>query len=486
MKRIYLALLCLVAGVAAALGWGVMQARATHLAMAWSTQGEYTNAYFGSYVSEAGDINQDGYADILVSAVGIGRTYAFYGSADGLSLAPDWITIGENSADNYGQSLRAAGDVNGDGYDDVIVGARDYNSGGGKAYLFYGGAVGLDLTPDLAFTGPQAIGNYGYSVGTIGDVNDDGFADVAIGAPSYTADQTWEGLVYVHMGSDQGLVVTPTLILEGDAIYSRFGCDIKPAGDVNDDGYDDFIVGAFQHGYPNSVGAAFVFYGSETGVVTDTFWMATSDQHDSRFGQIVNGAGDVNNDGFDDVLVGANSYDIISGTQVLTDAGKAYLYFGSPSGPSATPDWVFNTDLPYTVLGGSIGGLSDINQDGYDDFFVSGVAYDGILENAGRVYIFLGSASGPSQVPDLILDGDQEEAYFGSGAALGGDVDGDGFGDFFIGAYHYDLVDVNEGRVFGLPIEAGGLNPDPFWQTSPSDWEQSGGDYMLYLPMTVK
>jgi hypothetical protein len=220
-----------------------------------------------------------------------------------------------------------AGDVNGDGYDDVIIGAPWYSNGQsneGAAAVYHGSATGLSSVPNWGDEGDQNTALFGTSVGTAGDVNGDGYADVIVGASWYDNGQTNEGAAAVYYGSAAGLSLVPSWLGEGNQEAAVFGAAVGTAGDVNGDGYDDVIVGAplYTNGQTNE-GAAFVYYGSAAGLSPIAAWLGESDQEEADFGKSVGTAGDVNGDGYADVIVGAYSYD-----HGQTDEGAAVVYHG--------------------------------------------------------------------------------------------------------------------------------------------------------------
>jgi len=183
----------------------------------------------------------------------------------------------------------------------------------------------LLTSPSWTAYGNQAGAYFGVSVGTAGDVNGDGFDDVIVGAYYYDNSHTDEGAAFVYYGSGTGPSPNPDWTAYGNKPGARFGSSVGTAGDVNNDGYDDVIVGAYTYdnGEPNE-GRAFVYHGSNTGLSATANWTAESDQVNAYFGVSVGTAGDVNNDGFDDVIVGANAYD---NGQVYE--GAAFVFYGT-------------------------------------------------------------------------------------------------------------------------------------------------------------
>jgi hypothetical protein len=155
-----------------------------------------------------------------------------------------------------GFSVATAGDVNGDDYDDVIIGDFGYDGNTGRIYVFAGGPRGLSATPIFTATGEGQGSYFGRSVATAGDVNRDGHADIIIGAFGYGRNT---GRVYIYAGSSSGLSATPIFTATGEGIESYFGKSVGTAGDVNEDGYADVIVGAYWH--DNAAGRVYVYPG---------------------------------------------------------------------------------------------------------------------------------------------------------------------------------------------------------------------------------
>ncbi len=316
----------------------------------------------------------------------------------------------QNDPDEYyfGCSVSNAGDVNGDGFDDLIVGALDEKNFTGRVYLFYGGEV-IDDIPDLIMSGEASNHYFGRSVTNAGDLNDDGFDDVAIGADGGSK-------VYVYFGGTN-MDNVADLILAGENKGDYFGLDIAGAGDVNNDSIPDLLVAAF--GFNNSMGRVYLFQGgSNMDSIPEVIF--TGETTGSRFGSSVSTAGDVNNDGFDDVLIGANLYN--------SGYGRAYLFLGGAT-MNNTADLIFTGNAAVSYLG-SVCNAGDLNHDGFSDFMIG--AY-GFNSNTGKVDIFFGS-SPLNNIADLTLSGQHADDRFGSKLQNAGDVNGDGFNELLIGA----------------------------------------------------
>jgi hypothetical protein len=384
---------------------------------------------------------------------------------DPLASRRPWVAEGNQDLASFGASVASAGDVNGDGYADVIVGAPSFDDDEvpleGAAFVYQGSAAGLNRTPAWVVQGDRfgVFGvNLGAAVGTAGDVNRDGYSDVIVGAYGYSEiGQSLEGLALVYHGSSSGLSSTPAWKAEGDEEWAFFGISVGTAGDVNGDGYSDVIVGAsgLDDGQGNE-GAAFVYHGSADGLKARPDWKAESDQVSAYFGGSVGTAGDVNGDGYSDVIVGAEWFD-----NGQSNEGAAFVYQGSAHGLSATPDWTAESDQADSDFGISVGTAGDVNGDGHADVIVGAPSYATDQDGEGRALVFHGSGAGLSEAPDWIVDGNRPFAGLGISAATAGDVNGDGYADAIVGAsyFNHDLVD--EGRAFVYYGSAGGLSTTP-------------------------
>ncbi|MFN7145447.1 MAG: integrin alpha, partial [Myxococcota bacterium] len=270
----------------------------------WSQSGS-SSANFGRSVSVVGDVNFDGYDDVAVGAPAYssstGRVYVYHGSSSGLSTSPNVTLTGPATGSYFGRSVSGAGDVNADGFDDLVVGADGVSSGAGAAYVYYGSSTGLSTTAGVTLTGATAS-SFGYAVSAAGDVNGDRFGDVIVGA--YTSGSPLNvGAAYVFHGATSGLSATAVTTLSGSHDYSSFGIDVAGAGDVNGDGYDDIVVGAST--YSGNTGYVVIHHGAAAGVRTLASRRLTGAASIENFGASVAGAGDVNGDGYDDVVIGA-------------------------------------------------------------------------------------------------------------------------------------------------------------------------------------
>jgi hypothetical protein len=419
-------------------------------------------------VAAAGDVNGDGYADVLVGAERFdngqtdeGRVFLYEGSATGLAVLPAWTGESNQASAFFGGAVAGVGDVNGDGFADVLVGARSLDNGQtdeGRVQIYYGYSAGLAATAAWGPVGGQLEARLGISVASAGDVNGDGYSDLIVGAPWYDGGQPDEGRATVHLGSASGPALAPAWSAEGNQDAADFGIAVAPAGDVNGDGYADVIVGAdtFKNGQTDE-GRAFVFHGSPSGLGAAAAWTAEINQASAYFGLAVAGAGDVNGDGFADVIVGANGY-----RNGQADEGAAFLYLGSATG-LGTAAWTAESNQAYAYFGTAVGTAGDVNGDGFGDVVVAADWYDNGQVDEGRVFVYHGSSTGLSTSANWTAEGNQDGAEFGFSATSAGDVNGDGYSDLVVGAYLYDNVELDEGRAFLYPGSPAGLAAAPAW-----------------------
>jgi hypothetical protein len=439
-------------------------------------ESDQPSSLFGYSTAGAGDVNGDGYGDVIVGAYQYdagqtdeGAAFVFLGSASGIADGNPATAQTQLESDQtgayFGERVAGAGDVNGDGYGDVIVGAAGYDNGQtdeGGAFVFHGSATGIaNGNPATAATrlesnlvDTQLIYVYvGFGVvAAAGDVNGDGYGDVIVGAPGYDNGQTDEGAAFMFHGSPTGIAdgnpTTAAAQLEVDQQAAGFGY-VASAGDVNGDGYGDVIVGAFNYNLPppsvNGEGASFVFHGSASGIgVAST--VLTEGQTGSYFGWSVSSAGDVNGDGYGDVIIGAPRY-----TAGEANEGGAFVYRGSASGILVGSSQL-ESNQAAAFFGAFVASAGDVNGDGYADVIVGAPDYDAGQTDEGAAFVFPGSASGIADGDPATaaaqLESNQAATDFGNSVAGAGDVNGDGFPDVIVGASNYGAGQSNEGAAF--------------------------------------
>ncbi len=408
-----------------------------------SPTGAAADDELGYSVSSAGDVNGDGYADVIVGApfndaagASAGRAYVYYGGPGADNIA-DLTLSGAAAGDYFGYSVSSTGDVNGDGYSDVIVGASQYAAGTGRAYVYYGGP-GADAVADLTLLAVAAGDNFGTSVSGAGDVNRDGYADVIVGAPLNDAAGADAGQAYVFYGGPAANTVAD-LILTGAAALDQFGFSVSGAGDVNGDGYADVLVGApLNDAGGADAGRAYVYNGgAQANAAADL--ILTGGEAGGYLGVWVSGGGDIDGDGYVDVAVGAP----------LNDAGgpgRVYVYYGGP-GADGLADLTLTGATAGDWFGLSVSSSTDVNGDGYGDVFVGAPLNSAGATNAGRAYVFYGGP-GADAVADLTLAGAAAFDNFGYSVSTAADMKGDGYAVVIVGAPLNDAGGPNGGRAY--------------------------------------
>ena len=336
---------------------------------------------FGTSVASAGDVNGDGYADLLVGALSAAKAYIYFGSSAGVTPSQQPISlVGPDGTDsNFGLSVASAGDLNGDGYADLVVGADavggTFPLSAGRAYIYLGGASGPSSANAMPLNSPDGTGSlFGNSVAEIGDINGDGYSDIVIAASRALGGT---GRAYVFTGGPSGISnnQVPGSLTGPDGANSGFGSHVAGTGDINGDGYADLIVSTL-------VGRAYVYSGSSSGVLSGQPTTLVA-------GIEVSSAGDINGDGYADII------------------SSNTVYQGSAVGVSTARSLnLFNPDNS----GGNPAGVGDVNGDGYADVATGN---DGYLDCLGRVYLYTGSAAGftTTQQPVILTGPDMDDEF---------------------------------------------------------------------------
>ncbi len=475
------------------------------------------NDYSGSSVSNVGDINGDGIDDLIIGARGAdvnsngsGQTYVLFGENTGVvasggvvelsnlnaASTPAGLVInGIDAFDSSGRSVSNAGDINGDGIEDLMIGANlaDPNAkNSGETYVVFGNSTGViadggvielsDLNipgnpTGLVINGFDANRQSGFSVSNAGDINGDGIDDLLIGAG---------GGGYVVFGNSTGVVADGGVIelssLNNADKPAGLVISIGPsetsvsnAGDINGDGIDDLLIGApFADPNANNSGVTFVLYGNNTGVLANggeidlrdlnapgnpTGLVINGIDEDDLSGRSVSNAGDINGDGIDDLIIGVRY-----GDPNGNNSGETYVVFGSSSGVVANGGVIELAELNSAggvaglVINGvdtndrsgiSVNNAGDINDDDINDLVIGAPSADPNGNNSGTTYVLFGdndgvlANGGVIELVDLNTLGNPTglvingiNAYDGSGGSVSnaGDINGDGIDDLIIGA----------------------------------------------------
>ena len=462
-----------------------------------------TDAYTMNVAAGVGDINGDGYEDVVFGDNGYdspdgsggtisntGGAYVYYGGITGINTsAPSAILEFDQLNGQVGARVAGIGDVNGDGYSDVGLGAFIYddetlNSDVGAVFVFTGSAAGINTAANEIIYGDQGSTGYG-GVSGAGDIDGDGYADIIIGASGYNLiDQNGNamlsaGIALVHMGKADGPDIGNMAEALGTAGY-YLGYSMADAGDVNGDGYADVIAGTYLYdpsdggtGTINNAGAAFLFLGTASGLDTASPVGIMGDHKDSLFGYSVSGAGDVNGDGCDDIVIGAPWYHMVDDTyapllddlgdpitypdgSTMYNNGAAFIYHGcaNASGPdTTTPSTTILSKQGNNQFGRPVASAGDVNGDGYDDVVIVSPYYSHLdvdgwqIDNMGAAILYLGSASGIDKNNPIVFMGTQDGSGEDTQASGAGDVNGDGYDDLIVGQPYFDGLGVDGNTV---------------------------------------
>lgn len=445
------------------------------------------NSLIGNSVASVGDFNNDGVDDVIIGAygptsgpsAGTGGAYLVFGDETGFGATLDLATLsagqgaylaGVTVGDLTGRSVAGIGDINGDGISDLAIGAPSADIGGvtdlGGVYVVFGSTGGavpalsaLDGSNGFLIQGATNVST-GYTVCSVGDVNADGLADMAISAPG---ENSASGAAYIVYGRVGGFSASLDLAdLDGSDGFriggfdgTDFGFSVSRAGDINGDGIDDMIFGALLGSPPGraNAGESYVVFGKAGGFGAN-FDLSVLDGSN---GFVIYGAtagdvsgfstcviGDVNGDGFADMAVGAPASD----PNGLSNAGGVFIIYGAAGGLPAGIDLAalngsdgsrIDGQIAGAQLGASVQGAGDVNCDGFDDLVIGASFANGA---AGITYVLFGSAAGFGTNFDIsTLNGDNGFIITGAGVeqcgsavSAAGDINGDGLDDLIVGA----------------------------------------------------
>lgn len=428
-------------------------------------EGGNASDYLGASVAVTGDLNGDGVDDIAVGAPGedsaqpeAGLVGVLFGSLDGIESGmmsfPASFT-GEGRGDGAGQAVVSAGDLNGDGLADLLIGAPNQDTGGtdsGRVYAIFGRTSGWYPKMRLSdanfsiFGDPGERLGQGGSVAGGGDLNGDGYDDIAIGSPFVEASAFESGRVYIIPGQKEGqseevLVSDVAFTLDGEGEQNWAGFSVNFVPDLNGDGCDELLVGA-PHAGPNYLnqGVVYLWMGRKTLPIgnvplsnAEIRLLGATDGEEA--GASVASAGDMDYDGVTDLLIGAWG-------ETDNDSNGRF-YIAAMDGDLAPGTKEKDKDLKYAstsihgtgafeYLGRPGTGVGDVNGDGFDDILL-GTA----LGNEALLFMGQGvelPARLASNDADHLFVGNQANDSAGSSVAGGGDINADGLPDFLVGA----------------------------------------------------
>lgn len=315
-------------------------------------------------VGRAGNLDRDPHADfwvLAIASVGSGPprfvAHIFHGARDGPAKTPRVILDLAKLSPRRFPALAAAGDVNRDGYDDLLFGDPEWSGPAehsGRVLLFLGSPQGLLTNAAWTATCELPLRHsvdsaqdqlFGWSVAGAGDVNRDGYADILVGAPYAEQGDVNEGLAFIYHGGPKGPGTRPDWIIQGNHSYALLGYAVSGGGDINGDGFADVLIGvpSASHDQINE-GAALVYLGSRKGLRRALHWVTESDRSNEYLGRCVAIVGDVNGDGCADFLVAAPKAE-----QGTGHAAQVRLYYGNRAGLSGPSGWR-NTKPPLLAL----------------------------------------------------------------------------------------------------------------------------------------
>jgi len=441
----------------------------------------------GEELAVVGDVNGDGLDDFLLGAPLAlnddassqpGRVYLILGRRDAdwgqdFDLgAADASFIGEQTLQYTSDDIAGAGDVNGDGLDDMLIGAYRNSPSegakyGGKVYLVlgrrsadWGASFDLDTGADGSFIAEGEMDRLGQGMAGLGDVDGDGLGDILLGACGADGVDPDAGRAYLFLGRSAEKWRRDTPVGSADAIFlgerksDYAGYAIGAPGDVDGDGLADMLIGAFGNDRNGSgAGRTYLIFGREKADWGQEFPLADADatfagyEPQSRTGNRVTGAGDVNRDGRPDFAIGAPDSD--AGGE---DAGEVFLIFGKPRDAFDESMSLLRADASFIGAGDgeeagrSLSAAGDVNGDGFGDFVIGAPGHNASssVTETGRAYVVFGHREGwvrqrlltdVAEARDILaIDGVEPGERLGGAVAGGGDVDGDGFSDLVLGA----------------------------------------------------
>jgi len=439
--------------------------------------GEEANSLTGSSAGIGGDLNGDGFQDILFgayrydtsSASDVGKVYADFGpvSAGERSVSTSDVQIlGEGLSgndDRAGTSVSGGGDLDGDGYDDLMIGAMRFTqtrkSQRGAMYGLLGpvsGSLSLATDYDFRLVGENQFDRIGIGVVSDADLDGDGNADIAFGGNGYDVGASDGGVVYIQLGAFAATttdfnVASADITLYGEGALDALGSQLATIPDSDGDGLSELLIGNKPYDGDAGVDAGCVYLVNDADLgetaVSDMSQLVSGEAAGDGAGGSVSSAGDINDDGYADLLVGAPNSD-----ESDSDAGKAYLLYGPVTITSlADADVDILGVTANDAFGIAVGGGGDNDSDGVPDLLFGAPGADDGTENGGTVYLFLGdpgAGAWSASAASAQITGDTADTNLGSLVMFSGDTDGSGNDDLMLGANNDDRGGSSAGALF--------------------------------------
>lgn len=411
------------------------------------------------------------YLRILLAHSALALLLPICSQAATVSLSHFASYTGTGNHSEAGYAVIAAGDIDADGFDDLLIGAPGADSGG-EVYLIYGQTTPFSsssLSEAITFSPVNSSDSSGASVAVL-DMNGDGFDDLVFGAPGNDTINGNNGAVFILYG--QTARYTSTSLSSGIGLYGHemnghASFSLANAGDLNRDGFEDLLVGAYaEDANGPDAGAVYIVYGQSSqftnGTSLTTFTTLTGESASDNLGTAVAGAGDVNGDGYDDLLIGAHHNDLGG-----SEAGAAYLVLGRSTqlssgsiSSSMATRWIGTS--AGSMLGASLSGNGDVNGDGFDDIIIGSQFSDDAGTDAGAAYLQYGSATTPTSGLISTTSANFSSAAgneVGSMVGIAGDINHDGYADLLISAADIDGANTATAFVvFGSTTNYSGAN----------------------------